>query len=244
MWAEDLTEWAHTDDRLYDRRFYFRPAHEMNGDWFPWSATDSESTPADYVTMWQRMYDIFSDAGLSPDHIQWMWSPNASGIPETGTETYYPGDDYVDWIGIDGFNFGDAESWSEWITPRDRFEEITRTIRRFSEKPIALSEVASSSFRDGKFRLEDKAEWIRNLFDFVEEETIKMVLWFNVDKQDEGDSDWAIFGGARGTDNFEYEEREYAAYSAYREAVSEANVLSAYSDYPRLLTDAEFAGQF
>jgi len=243
-WADELATWARADELPYERRFYFRPAHEMNGDWFPWSATDSASTPADYVAMWRHLHSSFSEAGLTSDQIQWMWSPNASGIHDLGTEPYYPGDDYVDWVGIDGFNFGNAESWSKWRTPRERFSGILRTVRRFSGKPVALPEVASSSYRDGMYRPQDKTKWIRQLFEFVREEDIKMLLWFNVDKRDKGDSDWAVFDGARGTDEFTTGGRTYSTYDVYRDAVRQSDVLTAYPDYQRRLTDAEFTGEF
>jgi mannan endo-1,4-beta-mannosidase len=81
----------------YNRHFLIRFAHEMNGDWYPWSVGQSGGTSDDYVAAYRRVRRIFDDSGAK--QVQWVWSPNI--IINGNTEAIsrcYPGDDYVDII--------------------------------------------------------------------------------------------------------------------------------------------------
>jgi mannan endo-1,4-beta-mannosidase len=272
-WASLLENWARPrGGQTRGRRFYFRPAHEMNGNWFPWSAVDSTriettavsqtsntggenpaaGTPDDYVEMWRRLHETFGETALDESDIQWVWSPNADEIGGVRTERYYPGDSYVDWIGIDGFNFGGGQEYatgrSEWRSPETLFDPMLGRMRELTDKPVALTEFASSSAvytgSEVEYRPRRKAQWIRNAFQYVADEDIKMTCWFNVDKTGQDESDWAVFGGARGTSRTTIDGEQYSAYRSYKATVTGEQYLTALTDYPPLLTDEEFAGQF
>lgn len=246
-WADELETWtlASDDEQAVERRLYFRPAHEMNGNWFPWSATD-ETSPADYVGMWRRIYDVFADTAMNETHIQWMWAPNADEVGDVEVEQYYPGDRYVDWIGLDGFNFGDVESWSDWRSPETIFSGMLERTRAIADKPTALTEFSSTSYHNGEYRPEKKAKWITDAYRMIQREGIQMACWFDIDKQGEDESDWAVFGGDRGTGNFSDPATgtDYPVYEEYGRAARSSWVLPARSSYPRVLTDGEFAGDF
>jgi mannan endo-1,4-beta-mannosidase len=79
----------------------WRPFHEMNGGWFWWGAKD----PAAFVRLWRHMFDYFSRTkGL--DHLLWVYGPNHG----ERTAAYYPGDGYVDLVGLDAYtDFVDRE---------------------------------------------------------------------------------------------------------------------------------------
>lgn len=73
----------------------WRPLHEMNGGWFWWGAKD----PADFIAVWRHMFDYFTKAkGLH--NLLWAYSPNHGQRP---VDAYYPGDAYVDLIGLDAY---------------------------------------------------------------------------------------------------------------------------------------------
>ncbi|HET7324403.1 MAG TPA: glycosyl hydrolase [Halococcus sp.] len=275
-WADLLTKWARPrGDKTRGRRFYFRPAHEMNGDWFPWSAVDSSrinatatasksadtsgpnpaaGTPKDYVEMWRRMHGIFSKTAMDETDIQWIWSPNVTEVGNIKTERYYPGDKYVDWVGLDGFNFGGTQWYSGWDSPEVLYDPMMNRMRKLTSKPIALTEFATSSFvpandqdadkDDGQYRPEKKVAWIEDVFAYIKANDIKMACWFNLDKTGPDEADWAIFGGKRGTSKVTIDEKTYRAYPEYKRTVNSSEFLNALTDYPPLLTDEEFAGQF
>nr|WP_313777189.1 glycosyl hydrolase [Mycobacterium sp.] len=175
MWARQAA--------TYNRRFMMRFAHEMNGNWYPWSAGQSASAPEDYVAAFRRIRRIFDDAGAN--QVQWVWSPNViiNGDSDAISRSY-PGDKYVDIIGIDGYNFGD-DGGHRWRSPRDLFEPtIVLAGELAPTKPVWITEVGSSD-RGG-----DKALWITDLVSFLRSTSIAGLIWFEADKV--GEPDWRL----------------------------------------------------
>jgi mannan endo-1,4-beta-mannosidase len=85
---------------------------EVNGYWYPWGETTTgmPGTPAtrasDYIAMWRHVWQIFQDQGAT--NVLWVWSPNFQSAKHTGypdLSASYPGDAYVDWVGIDGYYY-------------------------------------------------------------------------------------------------------------------------------------------
>jgi mannan endo-1,4-beta-mannosidase len=72
----------------------WRPFHEMNGGWFWWGARP----PAKFIRLWRQMFDYFTHT-KSLDNLLWVYSPNHG--PKT--TDYYPGDAYVDLVGLDAY---------------------------------------------------------------------------------------------------------------------------------------------
>ncbi|EMA47058.1 endoglucanase family protein [Halococcus saccharolyticus DSM 5350] len=253
-WATNLASWVKGgSNRELRRRLYFVPAHEMNGDWNPWSSASSANrgmqtsrseNPADYVVMWRRIHRIFDTTPLDERTIQWVWTPNADETSGVQTERFYPGDEYVDWIGLNGYNYGEINNDSRWRTPEDRFGTMVQRMKRLSDKPLALPEVSSTSYVNGTFRPSRKAEWIERLFSFADDEDIKMVSWYNFDNTGEWESDWAIFGGKHGTSSTQVAGESYRVYDEYKRQVERQSTLNSRTDYSQLLTDDEFAGRF
>ena len=76
------------------------------------SRTAARSGPA-YVAAWRHVHALFDAAGV---RAFWVWSPNADAFAGArgGVDRYWPGDDYVDWVGADGFNWGGCNGASTW----------------------------------------------------------------------------------------------------------------------------------
>jgi parallel beta-helix repeat protein len=74
--------------------------------------TVTRSGPA-YVAAWRHVHDLFAAAGV---RAFWVWSPNAAAFAGArgGVDRYWPGDDYVDWVGADGFNWSGCTGGSTW----------------------------------------------------------------------------------------------------------------------------------
>jgi beta-mannanase len=92
---------------------------EMNGNWYPWSAGYAArgivNMPADFRAAWQHIWQVFQDVGANRYTI-WAWTPSrtdtlavdsTSGYTkgDTGLAEDYPGDPYVDWIGMSAYQF-------------------------------------------------------------------------------------------------------------------------------------------
>ncbi len=213
----------------YDAPIRLRFGHEMIQDdnpatagWYPWQDRSDE-----YKAVFQKVHDIFhnsiADGGVGATNVEFVWSPN-SNPSDVGTLTkYYPGEEYVDWLGIDGYNFGNLGA-TEDTNPGQYFGDIfvniydsftsAAGVSVFGDKPIMLAEIASSEHtglpkdapNDGTF---DKAKWIEDAFKTVSGglstsgytdqyfDKIKAFYWFNIDNRPTKEqADFAL-----GTDN-------------------------------------------
>lgn len=236
IWADTLAKWASRTGEP-DRRLYLNLAPEMNGDWSPWSPAIGDDDEADYVDMWHRIHDTLMDTALESDHIKWVWALDTTtrGVDR---EAVYPGDEYVDWIAVHGYNW---TNWGTWETPGELYGSTVDRLRSIADKPLAITEFAcSSEVAEGEHDPARKDEWIADVYDYFEESEIQMALWFNVNAE----TDWAVFDSEYGAETASVGGTEYDAYPAYREALSGDGVLGPHPKHPRVLTDAEFAGEF
>jgi mannan endo-1,4-beta-mannosidase len=110
-------------------------AHEMNGDWYPWGTKGN--TPADYIGAWRRVHQLFAQMGAT--NVIWAWTPNAiQAAPQVRLAPYYPGDQYVDWVGIDAYY-----TQTGIRTFRDLFGPTMTEIRRFTARPFIIVETGA-----------------------------------------------------------------------------------------------------
>lgn len=157
---------------------FLRFAHEMNGNWYPWSG--QKISPESYQEMYRYIHDAFSR--VPADNVQWVFSINAENVPsENEYVLCYPGDRYVDYVGLDGYNWGTTQSWSRWRSFKEIFSSIYRDVNRRHHKPIIISEFSSTSVGG------DKAKWIEEaLRDIKAMPAVKGFVLFNLDKE----TDW------------------------------------------------------
>ncbi|WP_170938233.1 glycoside hydrolase family 26 protein [Halorubrum sp. Hd13] len=233
-WADKFAAWIYAEE--YPRRAYINLAPEFNGDWSPWSPAVGDTDETDFVEMWRRIHDIFSDTELDSEHIQWVWSMDTS-TRGVDVSACYPGGDYVDWVGIHGYNW---DGWGGWMSPAEHYDGVLETVRSITDRPIAFTEFSTSAQVEDGFDPERKAEWIYDVYAYFLEENVRMACWYN----DEPDVDWAIFGGEHGVETVTVEGIEYRVYPAYREVVNESGMLGAHPSHPQILTTEEFQGEF
>jgi mannan endo-1,4-beta-mannosidase len=135
-----------------------RPMHEMNGDWYPWGGTVNGNTPSQYVEAWRHVHDVFVQVGAT--NVTWVWSVNVNSKPNTAENAYnvyYPGDAYVDWVAVSGFNAGTNRATGK----RNTFEELfTKPLAYLKTigKPIIIGESGSVQANA------DKAAWITDTY--------------------------------------------------------------------------------
>jgi beta-mannanase len=186
-----------TEARDWGHPFFIRFNWEMNGGWFPWSEGVNGNASGEYVAAWRHVHDIFVATGA--DNVSWVWCPfvDPAGAPGS-LASLYPGDAYVDWTGLDGYNWGNnpaaPRGWRSFDQLfRRSYDEITTRIA--PSKPLMIGEVGSSEFGGSK------ADWIRDALTRVPVEypQIRALLWF--DKLDDG-MDWPIESSAPATAAF------------------------------------------
>ncbi|MEX5236807.1 glycoside hydrolase family 26 protein [Kocuria arenosa] len=195
-WAGALASWGHD--------VVLRFAHEMNGDWYPWGSGLQGNTAEQYVRAWHHVHDLFAAAGAA--NVRWCWAPNIPA-PGAGTDTarladFFPGDDVVDLLGIDGYNWGFPAPPLAWTAPAELFGPSLAELRGLGTRlPIVVTETASA---EGDVSGHAKADWITQLFDHLTRQgDVWAVIWFHERKE----RDWRVDSSA-------------AARTAYRHAVA------------------------
>lgn len=164
-----------------------RFGHEMNGDWYPWGRT--HAAPADYVRAFRHIVSIFRAEGAT--NVRFVWSPNVASRPESAYAAWFPGDAWVDWVGVDGYNR--ASRNGRWRSLREVFAPSYRALAALSTRPMMIAETATGE--EGG----DKGAWMRQalLVDVPRSmPRIRAVVWFSRDKE----TDWRIDSSASALD--------------------------------------------
>jgi|GEM_PF-4801610 len=175
---EYITQFA-KDAAAYHYPFILRILHEMDGTWYPWGyGVNGNNNLADFVTAYKHIVDIFRAAGAT--NVQFVWNPtawSASNIEAFGDtlKQAYPGDNYVDWIALDGYNL----SLDNWRSLQEVFQPSYQFLTSFSNRPMMLFEVGSIENPQDSTA---KANWITQGFLTTIPDKfpdVKVAVWFN-----------------------------------------------------------------
>lgn len=163
-----INQWA-KDAKSIGSPVFVRFGHEMNDPYrYPWGPQNNKSS--DFIAAWKHVVDQFSEVGAK--NVIWVWSPH----PAYGEfETYYPGDKYVDWVGVGTLNYGTVATWSKWYTFDEIFGKFYPQFAKY-KKPIMISEFGSlATGGDRNKWYEDALSGIRTKYPLV-----KSVIFFHV----------------------------------------------------------------
>lgn len=265
-WARDLKAFLRGPDGLPnnadDRRAYIRLFPEMNVPAWCYSPSKDGGTandnPVPYKNAYRHVHDVivavltgsgllnggaaFSSSAL-PTRLQWMWAATFYDGCCVTAEQLYPGPLYVNWVGIDAYNYGTTGSLG-WQTASQVIDPMLTRLTNFTSnnpKPFALAEVATVSQGGAK------SAWITDYFGWLFTKNIKLVAWWN-NPADGGNRDFQIFcppgevGCDGGDTTFVYQGTTYEAYGAYKTGVGNSWIKAASATNPRLLTDDQFRG--
>lgn len=167
--------------RAFGGEILLRPGWEMNGGWYAWGRKP------DYATAWRYVVGRIRAAGIT--NVRFVWCVNVIWDAASDPAPYWPGDNYVDYVGIDGYNWGTNPAKSgRWQSPSEVFQAtVERCAVIAPTKQIIVCEVGCSEFGG------DKAVWINQfLGTYVPSHPrIDGVVWFNDKAHAEG-MDWPI----------------------------------------------------
>ncbi len=176
-----ITTWA-TTAKNWGHPFFLRPAHEMNGNWYPWCSGVNSNTSAQYVQMWRHVHDLFESVGAT--NVTWVWCVNF--LTSTPINQLYPGDNYVDWISVDGYNRL-ANSWQDFSALAA--PTVTQLTNIAPGKPIMVAETGCN--QNPSF---NKSQWFLNvLTNYLPsvQPRIKAWVYFNSTNTSDG-NEWRI----------------------------------------------------
>jgi hypothetical protein len=163
--------------RTYGGPIVLIPYSEMNGNWFPWGGRVGNNSAEKYIAAYRHIHSFFVDV----PNVKFGWAVNARDVPEipgNRFENFYPGDQFVDEVGVDGFDFGaeEARSFEQLFGgPLERLKQYKKPIYIFSmgaaadpHKPLWITDALTV----GLYRHPEVRGW----------------LWFNANKE----RDWRV----------------------------------------------------
>jgi len=111
--------------------------HEMNGNWYSWGYR--HTSPATFVAAWRHIVQLFRSVGAR--NVTWLWTVNVEPKPNpaklSSLAPWWPGKDYVTWVGLDGY----------YLHPSSQFAEVFGStilaVREVTKDPILISETAA-----------------------------------------------------------------------------------------------------
>lgn len=164
--------------RAYGHPVVIGFAHEMNGAWYSWGWR--HTAPATWVEAWRHVVTVFRRQGAS--NVTWLWTVNRSQPGLGPLPDYWPGSNYVTWVGIDSYYY--------W--PRDTFQSnfapTIKQVRAITRKPILLAETAIG-------QISGQATKIPNLFAGIRRDHLLGLVWYDVHQTDPPvHQDWRLEG--------------------------------------------------
>jgi len=189
-WADSAAAWGHP--------LFLRFDAEMNGWWLPWSEQVNANNPGDFAAAWRHVHDIFVQEGAT--NVSWVWCINEVSPYSTPTASLYPGDSYVDWTCMDGYNWGTDrdnawQTFSQVLTGDPRYgghNTYQEVLGVAPTKPMMIGETASSENGGSK------AAWISDLLEAqlpAQFPMVKALVWFEHGNPE--DTSWAIATSAQ-----------------------------------------------
>jgi beta-mannanase len=184
-----LTAFAH-GAAIYGRPFLLRIQHEGTGIWYPWAAGPGNpqgNTPTTYIAAWRHVWQLFQNAGAT--NAKFVWCPSV--IIPRGTAsmvdmtTCYPGGQYVDYLSLDGYNWGSTSFTNgPWKSFGEVFQASYDVITGLGSQPLIIAETGSTEHGG------DKAAWIANLAATAPTlfPRLKALIWFS----NNSGADWKI----------------------------------------------------
>jgi beta-mannanase len=156
-----------------------RFAAEMNGDWLPWSTGVNGNDAGDYVAAWRHVRERFRRAGAA--NAVWVWNPIAAYDGATPLTQVFPGSDAVDWVAVDGYNWGAGRDWG-WQSYTDIFAPTLAAFRRLAPgAPVMIAETGCAP--DGR-----KPGWVTSTMNHARADGVDALVWFEFAKE----TDWRL----------------------------------------------------
>jgi hypothetical protein len=149
-------------------------------------------SPDDFISAWQHVRSLFDEEGAG--NAQFVWCPNASAFTTGRAQRYYPGDDQVDWICADGYNWSPLVPGGRPGGPWTPFPSIFSSFYRWgltTGKPMLIGETGAQEDTPGR-----KAAWITDMGEALRGRfpEIKALVYFDaVSSSNQGGTfDWKV----------------------------------------------------
>ncbi len=158
----------------YDYPVLFRLNNEMNGEWVWYSAHRVGKDTDLFIECWRYIYDRFEKNEV--DNVVFVWNPNEKSFPNFAYNhylNYYPGNEYVDIVGLTSYNTGNYYTGETWRSFSQAYDHFYYDYVRHFKHPMMITEFSGASLGG------NKAEWFKDMFERISSyDRIKLaVLW-------------------------------------------------------------------
>jgi hypothetical protein len=174
-WDSYLRHYA-SEAKAWGHPFFLRFASEMNGGWVSWSESHSGNSAGQFVKAWRHVHDVFASVGAR--NVTWVWCANSEDAYTTPLQELYPGNAYVDWAGIDGYNFSTDLNGAPWRSFSTVFSGTYHHILQLISPSMPIMIGETGSVEDGG----SKAGWITDALSTqlpTNYPRIKALVWFD-----------------------------------------------------------------
>jgi hypothetical protein len=177
-WDGQINVWASNLEQFLNkgggRSLVLAPLQEMNGAWTPYGCD-----PANFVNAYRRIVDIIRGRGIDETKVRFAFAPNGWTSPNCGSiGNYYPGNAYVDVIGISAYRWADGAN--VYSVMGGIVDQVSAS---FPGKPIIIAQTAA--WPSGT-----KDQWIREMMAWAASHpAVVAVVYFNLNKE----TDWRVW---------------------------------------------------
>ncbi len=182
-WDTKISAWAAHLEQFLDqgggRSLVLAPLQEMNGDW-----TQYGCDPANFKLAFKRIVDILRGRGLNETKVRFAFAPNGWTSVGCGSiSDYYPGNSYVDLIGISAYRWAGSASVYEVMGGT-----VDQLASLYPTKPLVIAQTAA-------WPSTSKSQWIRDMFTWAASNPhVVAVIYFNFNKSSSpGETDWRVW---------------------------------------------------
>ncbi len=167
------------------RPIYIRFAHEMNLSGAPFGPGHPGDTAATFVAAWRHVVTVFRQQGAT--NVEWVFSPNVDCSGRCPFTAFYPGDAWVDWVALDGYNYSTVDN-VPWMTFDQIFGPSYAELTRLTSKPVMIGETSSAALGG------NKAQWITQTLGELPARypQVHALIWFDRVKE----TDWRVNSSA------------------------------------------------
>jgi hypothetical protein len=158
---------------LRERPVFLRIGYEFAGEW---NNYDREN----YIKAFRRIRDAFEEMGV--ENVAYVWQSHGWGLSVEELETWYPGDDYVDWCGYSFFSRFEESNMIEFARAKGKPVFIAEATPAISADSIRINGQTEETILSNPEQAEEAWEqWFEPFFRTIDEnpDVIKAVSYIN-----------------------------------------------------------------
>lgn len=149
--------------------FFFTTMIEFNGRWWYWGQSSN------FIPAWRRIWQLFEEQGAN-QYATWVWEAYCpEGVPSfaDNPELYYPGDKYVDWIGLNAYS-QPRDHYINDMFDRLMYRTYKQMLKKHPQKPIMQSQF-------GKSNGHDQSKWLIKAYRSIKTDfpAIKAAIYYD-----------------------------------------------------------------